>query len=485
MNNLTEIIVEQLLEEGYDLHQIEEYIDSEEFDQFLESYLEEAGRLKRLTKATGDVLGLREPSPYEKAWGGSKKENRKELAKGLAAQAAMGATLGGLQMGAKGAAFGAALATTEHTLLSIRDRYKHLKSIGEENENINENSREDNIWDLYYDHKDFHKANKHLNDSWKIAKTLPAKQAESFMKKIKNKWEHVGANDSEPNEVLHNKMKKHFGNDYKRVTRFAKWGSMHESESENINENLLSKAKKYITGKSRAKDLIHGLESKNRLYSNLATINLNMHGKRFKGDRSHEERPDLDPETYYKQLDNDNLNKAKKFSKLSLSAANKTWKVKKLANIKEEFSQFDIEGLTEELLMEIKMKLKPGQKMTPKQFAKMKEDVLAKQKEKKAAKEAKKNAPPKEEAKVETDDNNRNARILKGQFPWGNVSQAMSNSALAKLKMIEKPTDRLNAIEAIWSDSKHFHDLVRHGKVDYKHEKPKTGPSLPKVRGID
>lgn len=144
------------------------------------------------------------------------------------------------------------------------------------------------------------------------------------------------------------------------------------------------------------------------------------------------------------------------------------------------------EGLTEELLMEIKMKLKPGQKMTPKQFAKMKAEVLAKQKEDKAKKEAKKAAPKQEkkDEKVDTDDTNRNARILKGQFPWGNVSQTLANSALAKLKQIPKPEDRLNAMDAIWDHSKHFHDLIRNGKVDYKKEKEKGKITLPKVKGV-
>lgn len=153
---------------------------------------------------------------------------------------------------------------------------------------------------------------------------------------------------------------------------------------------------------------------------------------------------------------------------------------------KEDFEGIDTEGLTEELLMEIKMKLKPGQKMTPKQFAKMKAEVLAKQKEDKAKKEAKKAAPKQEkkDEKVDTDDTNRNARILKGQFPWGNVSQTLANSALAKLKQIPKPEDRLNAMDAIWDHSKHFHDLIRNGKVDYKKEKEKGKITLPKVKGV-
>ena len=61
------------------------------------------------------------------------------------------------------------------------------------------------------------------------------------------------------------------------------------------------------------------------------------------------------------------------------------------------------------MLNEIKMKLKPGQKMTPKQFAQMKADVLAKQKEK-ATKKAQPKPEPKEE-KIETDDTNRNAQL--------------------------------------------------------------------------
>ena len=156
-----------------------------------------------------------------------------------------------------------------------------------------------------------------------------------------------------------------------------------------------------------------------------------------------------------------------------------------MKGIKEESENLD-EGLTEELLMEIKMKLKPGQKMTPKQFAKMKAEVLAKQKEDKAKKEAKKAAPKQEkkDEKVDTDDTNRNARILKGQFPWGNVSQTLANSALAKLKQIPKPEDRLNAMDAIWDHSKHFHDLIRNGKVDYKKEKEKGKITLPKVKGV-
>lgn len=154
--------------------------------------------------------------------------------------------------------------------------------------------------------------------------------------------------------------------------------------------------------------------------------------------------------------------------------------------IKFEETEYDTTGLTEESLMEIKMKLKAGQKMTPKMFAQMKADVLAKQKEK-AAKKAMPKVEPKEET-IETDDNNRGARILKGQFPWGKVTPELAKTAIAKLKMIEKPHDRLKAMDHIWGNQKHFHTLISTGKLnvpDKEAAKEKPKVSLAKVRGVD
>lgn len=148
--------------------------------------------------------------------------------------------------------------------------------------------------------------------------------------------------------------------------------------------------------------------------------------------------------------------------------------------------EFDVEGLTEENLMEIKMKLKPGQKMSAKAFAKAKAEVLAKQKAK-AEKKAAPKVEPKEEP-IENDDNNRGARILKGQFPWGRVTPELAKTALAKLKMIEKPADRLQAMNHIWDKQEHFHTLIKTGKVNAgakKEDAPKSKITLAKVRGVN
>lgn len=162
--------------------------------------------------------------------------------------------------------------------------------------------------------------------------------------------------------------------------------------------------------------------------------------------------------------------------------------VSKNAKGKIKFEEFDETGLTEENLMEMKMKLKPGQKMTPKMFAKMKADVLAKQKDK-AAKKAAPKPEPKEE-KVENDDNNRNAQMLKGKYPWGSVSNELNKTAMAKIKQIQKPNDRLKALNAVWADQKHFHSIVKHGHLNGatpadKEDKPKSKVTLAPVRGVN
>jgi hypothetical protein len=117
----------------------------------------------------------------------------------------------------------------------------------------------------------------------------------------------------------------------------------------------------------------------------------------------------------------------------------------------------------------------------------MKADVLAKQKEKAVKKAQPK--PEKKEEKVESDDNNRNARILKGQFPWGNVNQELAKSAVSKLKQIKKPADRLKALDKIWANRKHFAALAS-GNLDLSDApaKKKIGDgkvSLVKITGVN
>lgn len=86
----------------------------------------------------------------------------------------------------------------------------------------------------------------------------------------------------------------------------------------------------------------------------------------------------------------------------------------------------------------------------------------------------------------EIDDANRNSKMLKGNFPWGKVSAQLTKSMVGKLKQIQKPADRLRAMDKIWSDRKHFGDLLS-GKLEIKEPKKtkKNSITLPKITGID
>lgn len=252
-------------------------------------------------------------------------------------------------------------------------------------------------------------------------------------------------------------------------------------ETEQLDELLKSTLLSY---KSKAKKQAASLEKKmdkhERSSSYWADRALSVNAKKFPKKYSE----------YLKRSDDHDVAAAKTDNKLAnrergIESAKQrlkgTYTAKLKYNLKEDF---DTQGLDEETLMEIKMKLKPGQKMTPKQFAQMKADVLAKQKQKAAKKAAPKPAP--KEEKVETDDTNRNARILKGQFPWGNVTQSLATAARSSLMKIEKPHHRLKALDKIWQSKDHFNALLG-GRLDLKDDdtKKKSGPSLPKVRGVN
>ena len=139
-----------------------------------------------------------------------------------------------------------------------------------------------------------------------------------------------------------------------------------------------------------------------------------------------------------------------------------------------------------EMINEIKMKLKPGQKLKPKEYAKMKADVLAKQKAQAAKKAEKKSAPVVKKAEVvDPDDSNRNSMILKGKFPWGELSPQLTKSVVSKLKQIEKPQHRQIAQDMIWKSKAHVGSLLA-GDIKLAKPKPeKRAITLPKITGVN
>lgn len=81
----------------------------------------------------------------------------------------------------------------------------------------------ENKWYLYKSHPKYKEANKELNDGWEKAKKMKAKDAYKHMVALQKKHKHVGAWDSEPDEVLHLRMQRHFGKEYKRPDRWSGW----------------------------------------------------------------------------------------------------------------------------------------------------------------------------------------------------------------------------------------------------------------------
>lgn len=102
----------------------------------------------------------------------------------------------------------------EHSnMLAQKDAKMATKPIKEDIELIDEETN----WDLYRDHPDHNKAHKAIEKAWNHAKTLKtAHGAEDHVSRVMKKYKHVGATDTEPRHVLHNKLTNHFGSEYKR-----------------------------------------------------------------------------------------------------------------------------------------------------------------------------------------------------------------------------------------------------------------------------
>jgi hypothetical protein len=77
----------------------------------------------------------------------------------------------------------------------------------------------DNPWDLYETDPGFLPATNALETAWGEAKRIApdkpsserARLAEQYVYKVMQRWNHVGATDTEPVWVLRDRVRKHFG----------------------------------------------------------------------------------------------------------------------------------------------------------------------------------------------------------------------------------------------------------------------------------
>lgn len=67
-----------------------------------------------------------------------------------------------------------------------------------------------NKFDLYSDHAEFEIANKALEDAWGQTIGMTAKETMYHMRKVQDMYQHVGAGDTEPREIINEMISKRF-----------------------------------------------------------------------------------------------------------------------------------------------------------------------------------------------------------------------------------------------------------------------------------